>query len=127
VQVNGASILSNGIANIPIANNQLGAVKVPSGYGIYINPRNGEILISSASEENIKEGENIYRPISANKAYTAAFYGLAKAAGDTTQSQSSNAVGQYTDEAKTAILNMFGLQFATDSEIQNIINGGAGA
>ena len=108
VQVNGVSVLSNGTANIPIANNQLGAVKVPSGYGIYINPRNGEILISSASEENIKEGENIYRPISANKAYTAAFYGLAKAAGDITQSQSDNNVGTYTNEAKVAINNMIG-------------------
>jgi hypothetical protein len=38
--------------------------------------------------------------------YKATFYGLAKAAGDTTQSQSLNAVGTYTEEAKLAIRNM---------------------
>lgn len=34
------------------------------------------------------------------------FYGLAKAAGDTTQSQSSNTVGTYTESAKSAISTM---------------------
>ena len=34
------------------------------------------------------------------------FYGLAKAAGDATQSASSNAVGTYTEDAKSAISEM---------------------
>lgn len=37
------------------------------------------------------------------------FYGLAKIAGDTTMAKSSNPVGTYTDEAKTAIQRMIGL------------------
>ena len=43
------------------------------------------------------------------------FYGLAKAAGDTTQALSNNAVGTYTDDAKTAIKSMIGVP--TMSEI----------
>lgn len=39
----------------------------------------------------------------------ASFYGLAKAAGDSTQSASSNAVGNYTDAAKVAIQKMLGI------------------
>lgn len=39
----------------------------------------------------------------------AAFMGLALAAGDTTQINSSNAVGEYTDEAKIKIQKMLGI------------------
>ena len=39
----------------------------------------------------------------------ASFYGLAKAAGDSTQSASSNTVGNYTDAAKVAIQKMLGI------------------
>lgn len=38
-----------------------------------------------------------------------AFYGLASAAGDTTQAQSSNALGNYTSSAKAAIKQMLGI------------------
>ncbi|MBQ1554305.1 MAG: hypothetical protein IIZ68_02480 [Clostridia bacterium] len=38
--------------------------------------------------------------------HRSAFYGLAKAAGDSTQSASSNAVGTYTEAAKSAISQM---------------------
>ena len=41
-----------------------------------------------------------------SRQYMATFYGLAKAAGDTTQSQSSNAVGNYTESAKSSISTM---------------------
>ena len=37
------------------------------------------------------------------------FYGLAKAAGDTTQANSGNPVGTYTEEAKAAIRAMLGI------------------
>ena len=37
------------------------------------------------------------------------FYGLAKAAGDTTQASSGNPVGTYTEEAKAAIRAMLGI------------------
>lgn len=57
----------------------------------------------------MKNGTGVYRPIVSSEGHTATFYGLAKAAGDTTQSSSSNAVGNYTDSAKTAIKNMLGV------------------
>ena len=42
------------------------------------------------------------------------FYGLAKAAGDSTQSASTLSVGTYTDDAKIAIRNMLGAVGTTD-------------
>lgn len=120
--------LSNYVQKDQIATSTIaGLVKVDGSYGILINPTNGTIAPSGATNADIKTGTGLYRAIMPNKQHQAVFYGLAKAAGDTTQSQSDNAVGTYTTEAKTAILNMFGLQLATDTEIQNIINGGAGA
>ena len=49
-----------------------------------------------------------------NKMDSLTFYGLAKAAGDTTQASSSNAVGTYTDDAKTAIQTMIGVPTMSD-------------
>ena len=55
------------------------------------------------------------------KQHRSVFYGLACAAGDTTQSESSNPVGQYTDEAKAAIRAMLGM---SDSDIIDIVRAG---
>ena len=41
--------------------------------------------------------------------HASTFYGLAKAAGDTTQPSSSNEVGTYTDFAKASIKSMLGI------------------
>ena len=110
VQVNGTSILSNGIANIPIASSSaLGLVKINQSYGVIANPMTGELTTWVASSDQIKAGMEVYRPIMPTRQHEATFYGLAKAAGDTTQSQSDNAVGTYTDAAKTAIQTMLGV------------------
>ena len=110
VQVDGASILSNGVANVPIASNSsLGAVKIDTQYGIKINANSGILQINTASDSQIKNPSGAlpsYQPITVAKTAQATFYGLAKAAGDTTQAQSSNAVGTYTDDAKAAIRQM---------------------
>lgn len=113
VQVNGVSVVQNGVANVPIANySQLGLVSIGSDYGIKINTTSGIIQVNYATPAMIKSPSNTaqsdYRPVTAGYVNVAAFYGLAKAAGDTTQSASSNAVGTYTDEAKTAIRSMIG-------------------
>jgi len=108
VQINGQSIVSDGVANVPMAsNNNLGAIKSASYGGIIIN-ENGELLTNRPLENVIKGGGNAYRPIVPDVQHISTFYGLAKAAGDTTQSQSSNAVGTYTEEAKSAISEMLG-------------------
>lgn len=108
VQVNGVSVLQDGVANVPIANNRPGIVKVGmyGTNGININQNDGTITVAPASLANIRRAELQNKPIASPNAYAAAFYGLAKAAGDTTQSPSSNTVGQYTESAKSAISEM---------------------
>ena len=121
VQINGTSILQNGVANIPEANiSTSGVVKVGGSsatYGIYLLA--GTLAVKPAPDIGIKQPDQYdFRPIVPNNQHQSVFYGLAKAAGDTTQSQSSNFVGIYTDEAKAAINNMLGS--ATKEELAAI-------
>ena len=89
-----------------------GVVKVQgSGYsrGV-INVGNGIIGVDPATSSNIKNAAAVNKPIIPPRQHESTFYGLAKAAGDTTQSASNNAVGTYTDNAKTAIKSMLGVE-----------------
>lgn len=109
VQVNGTSIVNaQGVANVPIADDQLGVVKIPSGTGLYINPSNGELLVSSAGAAAIIAGTDIYRPIAPARQHESAFYGLAKVAGVDLASETVT-LGTYPDAAKVAIQKMLGL------------------
>lgn len=109
VQVNETSIVSNGIANIPVASTStLGVVGIGGSFGIKIN-ENGKLYVDTAGLNAIKSGNVPYSPISAMNQHQSVFYGLAKAAGDATQSASDNAVGTYTTEAKAAIQSMLGI------------------
>jgi hypothetical protein len=113
VQVNGTSIVSNGVAEIPLAgtnpNNPIYGL-VSSGNGIRV-ANNGCLVISAASAGDCRLGQNNIYPIAPNQAHAAAFFGLAKAAGDVTQSATgNNTVGTYTDSAKAAIKAMIGVQ-----------------
>lgn len=120
VQINGTSIVQNGVANVPIASaNNVGLVKILSANGVYIDDNN-DLAINKATDSQIKNGSASFRPIVPANQSNATFYGLAKAAGDTTQSQSSNPVGTYTDEAKTAIRTMFGIVTLTQAEYDSI-------
>ena len=115
IRINNTSILSNGIGNVPVGgNNILGAVKSASGYGVTISV-DGILNVVHAPDSVAKLGVDPNRPIVPSNQHLAAFYGLAKSAGDTTQSASSNAVGQYTDEAKEAIAKMLGLRLWHDA------------
>ena len=112
VRVNGTSVASNGVANIPVAKNStLGVIKIGATDGWYgiSTDTNGVIYTSKATDAQIKQGTEQYKPIVSLNEHTATFYGLAKASGDTTQSQSSNTVGSYTDEAKQSIQQMLGV------------------
>ena len=112
VRINGSSILQNGIANIPLADgNNPGVVKTNMTYGFSMV--NGCIALSKATDAQIKAGNNSstasnYRAITPGNLKPAVFYGLADSAGDSTQKNSSNAVGTYTDKAKQAIQKMLG-------------------
>ena len=117
VQIDGTSVIDqSGIANIPVvtANGSvaLGLVKPMTGLGTAV-AANGGLAILKAADNNIKVGADEYRPIVPQKQHISAFYGLAKAAGDTTQAQSDNAVGAYTDEAKAAIQAMLGIDLSS--------------
>lgn len=88
VQIDGTSILSNGVANVPIGT----------------TTKNGVFKVATAA--NMKAGTGSSIVVVNGQQYVATFYGLAKSAGDTTQSASSNPVGTYTEEAKSAISDM---------------------
>lgn len=109
VQVNGTSIVTDDVANVPIAGSQTpGVIKVLVGdHGVQVSS-NGILQIASSKANDIKAGTQSFRPIAPNRQHESTFYGLAKAAGDTTQSASSNAVGNYTEDAKSAISEMLG-------------------
>lgn len=110
VQVNGASVVTNGVANVPVASaNDLGVVKTGTASSTGLGVANNNIYVVKASDDRVKAGANSYTPITPANQHNSVFYGLAKASGDTTQSASSNAVGVYTPEAKAAIWNMLGL------------------
>lgn len=110
VTVNGTSVVSGGVANVPKASSsQLGVVKVinhNSGLQVFSD---GELGISPPNDGQLKTGNTMARALTPWKQHWSAFYGLAKAAGDTTQSESSNTVGTYTDNAKAAIKAMLGV------------------
>lgn len=119
VQVNGTSIVSNGVANIPIAvvtnssgNGQYGLVKINSSNGITI-ANDGCLSLNRATNSDAKSASNAYKVCVPYWEDYYTFYGLAKAAGDITQSASSNAIGTYTTEAKAAIHTMLGIDPAS--------------
>lgn len=110
VQINGSSIVDNGVANVPIATaNTVGVVKssISGGTGLL---NDGSIVLNPANWLEMKKANAQYKPVTAKFIASATFYGLAQAAGDTTQntntSDSVNSVGNYTEEAKSAISNM---------------------
>ena len=112
VQVNGTSVVSNGVAAIPKASGDtFGVVKV-ANQGVNLNSNN-ILQIVPASLSTVKDGTGNYNPIVPSHQHEATFYGLAKAAGDTTMASSSNAVGTYTTEAKAAIHTMLGIDPAS--------------
>ena len=104
VQVNGTSVVQDGVANVPVASaNELGAVKL--GIGFTKNSL-GQLILTNPITGDMRGGTNYTKAIVPSVQHVAAFYGLAKAAGDTTQSASSNAVGAYTEKAKSKISEM---------------------
>lgn len=110
VQIDGTSLLNNGVATIPIGSwNRFGVYKANADYGITINGDFGILQLAAPTDNEIKAGSSIYKTNNLSQQHASVFYGLAKAAGDSTQSASSNAVGTYTAEAKAAIQSMLGI------------------
>lgn len=107
VQVNGTSVVQDGVANVPVATGTVfGAVKALSSNGVF--SESGTLYISKSTTDQNKAGIQNYRPIVPSNQHESAFYGLAKAAG-ADMASSSNPVGTYTDAAKVAIQKMLGI------------------
>ena len=107
VKINGVSIIEDGVANIPPATtDNLGVVIVGTGLAMDLN---NKLFVRTATDAGCKAGTASNYFIPNAKQHAAAFYGIAKAAGDDTQSASDNPVGTYTDSAIDAIIAMFGL------------------
>ena len=105
VQVNGVSVVTDGVANVPLASSSVaGVVRPDNDYGTQIV--DARIAVVKAADDQTKTGTHQRRPIVPYNQHLSTFYGLAKAAGDSTQSASSNAVGTYTESAKSAISEM---------------------
>ena len=93
-------------------------LKVTSGQTAWFN--NGILQIDKATDAKVKAGTDTYMPIVPANQKNSVFYGLAAAAGDTTQKSSNNAVGNYTDTAKTKIKTMLGA--ASSEELTELRN-----
>lgn len=110
VQVNGTSVVSNGVANVPLATWEVpGVAKINADYGLYMTSTTGTAYCYKATSANIKEGTQYFRPIVPYNQHEATFYGLAKAAGQDMAS-SNNSIGTYTAAAATAIKTMLQVQ-----------------
>ena len=108
VQINGTSVVNNGVANVPMANSgstSLGVVTASPTYGTAITSA-GIVRIEKSPNSGIQAGSNAYKPIVPYNQHISVFYGLAKAAGDSTQAASENAVGSYTETARSKIHDM---------------------
>lgn len=104
VQVNGVSVLQDGVANVPLATDEVfGAVRTGGdmGLGMY----GGRLFIGVKPDATFKSGTGWYNAVTISKQHFAAFYGLAKAAGYD-EKDSTLPVGQYTESAKSAISTM---------------------
>ena len=120
VQIDGTSIVTNGVAEIPIANiNTFGVQKVNGVYGIASSVNGTTLSINRSTPDNVKKGKETYKPIVPSNQHEAVFYGLTKAAG-VDMANSANEIGQYTNDAKSAIKSMLG--FATSSDISAAID-----
>ena len=109
VQVNGTSVVTNGVANVPIAGNGVLGVGSTGGgeYGVNIRS-DGAFCTVGASATLTKAGVNTYRPITPSMEDSATFYGLAKAAGADMKNVSGATVGVYPEAQKSAISEMLG-------------------
>lgn len=111
VQIEGTSILVNGVANIPVAGDNFGVVKLLDNgvYGVKLSSKANPYLIITTSVLNeYKAGGYTYKAVTIANQHASTFYGLAKASG-TDEKNSTLPLGQYTEGAQASIQRMIGL------------------
>lgn len=116
VQVNSTSVVSNGVANVPImGNGQFGVAKIfypTSASGIYVDS-SGNIDINAADYATIKRGTATSRPAPIRYLPEAIYFGLAKLAGADMASVTGETVGVYPAAQKAAIQSMLGIDLSS--------------
>ena len=128
VTLNGTSIVTDGVAEIPVMNGStLGVAKIDTSLGIG-KSSNNSLQTNPATETELKGGIVSYKPIVPMEQHFSTFYGLAKAAGHD-EKDSTLPVGQYTDEAKSSIQDMLGItdkyspkEWIAESETELVTN-----
>ena len=106
VQVNGTSVITDGVANVPVAaTSTFGVVKVWNTYGL-TKALDGGIQIFKATTNDLKAGAQNHHPIVASNQHESTFYGLAIAAGADMASISPATIGIYPAAQKSAISTM---------------------
>ena len=109
VQINGTSILSQGVANIPYGTGTtVGVVKVDASYGLQKFNNQGLIAINPVTEAECKGGTVGYKPVCPERQHFAVFYGLSKIAGYDLKSVSVTN-GVYPSQSIDKILQMLGV------------------
>lgn len=122
VQVNGVSVLQDGVANVPIAGKStLGVVKVNATYGVGLNDSRKDLVLNIATANHVKNGVATYNPITPARQHESAFYGLAKAAGADMKDIADTTVGTYPDAQKEAIQSMLGITQMLAPENPNLV------
>ena len=109
VQVNGSSILNNGIATIPLCDggNTHGLVRVMSSQGVGVMS-GGILKINPADSSDVKGGAYTAKALVPNTQHRAVFFGLSKVAGVDLKDETVT-LGTYPDSSKQAIQKMLGL------------------
>ena len=109
VQIEGTSVVQDGVANIPYATHlRFGVLKTNSNYGtgtILSSNGLGTVYVSQASVDNINSGDEKYKPISPYRQHRAVFFGLSKVAGEDLANDTVT-LGEYPEKSKSAISNM---------------------
>lgn len=131
VQVNGASVVTDGVANVPVATKPLLPYS-PGGFGVVrtgnlgITIYENTLCLDTPTDAMLKQGTTRDRGVTVYCQEKATFYGLAKVAGSD-EKNSALPVGQYTDAAKDKIMTMLGIdaliakhEGATASEAKSI-------
>jgi len=122
VQVNGVSVLSDGVANVPVAGSStLGAVAINSVYGIAIRSQDGVIQLDRPLSSQVKGGVQSRKAIDPAIQHESTFYGLAKAAGADMKDIANTTVGIYPDAQKEAIQSMLGITQMLAPENPNLV------
>ena len=108
VQIDGTSILSNGVANIPRAvnNGDYGVVKLgATSNGIGVHNTTKLAYIISADSTDSKQGVAQNNPVAPIRQHLSVFYGLSKVAGEDLAGDTVTA-GQYPEKSLSAISQM---------------------